>query len=53
MPYDKNTSTHAMCDYYGHEWSKNLMLSAKQGKNYRVEVCQRNGCDAARRVYTG
>jgi hypothetical protein len=53
MPYDENTNTHAMCGFYGHEWRKHDLLSAKQGKGYRVEVCARNGCDAARRVYNG
>jgi hypothetical protein len=50
MPYTEETSTHAMCDWYGHEWRKSDLLSARQSKNVIVETCQRSGCDAARRV---
>ncbi|AGF91220.1 hypothetical protein HAPG_00034 [Halorubrum phage GNf2] len=53
MPYDENTNTHAMCEHYGHAWSKHDGLTARQSKGYRVEVCDRSGCDAARRVYVG
>lgn len=53
MPFNEETNTHAMCDFYGHDWKKNALLSAKQKKGYRVEVCTRSGCDAARRVYEG
>lgn len=51
MTYDSDTNTHAMCDYYGHDWSKNNLMTSRQPSGYRVETCQRNGCDAARRVY--
>jgi hypothetical protein len=51
MPYDENTNTHAMCDFYGHEWRRHTGLTARQSKGYEVQVCERNGCDAARRVY--
>lgn len=53
MPYDETTNTHKMCDWYGHQWSKHTGLTARQSKGYEVQVCQRNGCDAARRVYKG
>lgn len=53
MPYTEETNTHAMCDWYGHDWTKSDILTAKAKRYYRVEVCKRNGCDAARRVYTG
>jgi hypothetical protein len=53
MPYDNDTNTHAMCDWYGHEWRTNTLLTSKQPANYKVEVCKRNGCDAARRVHNG
>lgn len=53
MPYDENTNTHAMCDAYGHDWSKHTLLTSKAPHGYRVEVCSRNGCDAGRRVYVG
>lgn len=46
-------STHAMCDWYGHDWKKNALLTSRQSAGYRVDVCQREGCDAARRVYEG
>lgn len=48
-----STNTHAMCQYYGHEWAKSDMLTAKQKKGYVVEICKRSGCDAARRRWTG
>jgi len=53
MPYDETTNTHAMCDYYGHEWRKNDLLTSRASAGYRVEVCARNGCNAARRLYVG
>lgn len=52
MPYDETTNTHAMCNYYGHDWVKSDMLTARQKKGYEVQVCKRD-CDAARRVWKG
>jgi hypothetical protein len=53
MPYTEDTNTHAMCDYYGHDWRKHDGFTARQSKGYVVQVCKRNGCDAARRVHKG
>lgn len=53
MPYDESTNTHAMCDWYGHEWKKHLGFTSKQPAGYVVQVCRRDGCDAARRVWKG
>lgn len=53
MPYDENTNTHAMCDFYGHKWAKNDMMTARASKGYRIETCSRNGCDAGRRIWKG
>lgn len=53
MPYDENTNTHAMCEAYGHDWKKHTGFTARQPAGYRVEVCQRSNCDAARRLYVG
>lgn len=53
MPYTEDTNTHAMCDAYGHDWRKHTLLSSEAPHGYRVEVCTRNDCDAARRVYVG
>ena len=53
MVYDENTNTHAMCEFYGHEWHKHDLLTSKQKSGYVVEVCQRSGCDAARRIWNG
>jgi len=49
----EDTNTHAMCDFYGHDWRKNDLLTARAKKGYRVEHCARNGCDAARRLWKG
>jgi len=50
MTFTKETQTHAMCRYYGHEWAKSDFLTAKASKNIRVEVCKLDGCDAGRRI---
>jgi len=49
----EDTNIHGMCEYYGHDWTKNELLTARQSSGYRVEQCARNGCDAARRVWVG
>jgi hypothetical protein len=41
-------SNHAMCEWYGHDWKKNLTLSAKASRNVRIERCDR--CGKRRRV---
>ena len=53
MPYDETTNTHAMCEFYGHSWRKSDLFTRRAKKGYRVEVCARDGCDAARRVWKG
>jgi len=40
--------THKMCEWYGHEWQKNLTKSSLASRNVRVEVCTR--CGKERRV---
>lgn len=47
-PADPNF--HAMCRYYGHEWVKSHMLSAKESPHLDVQVCKRDGCEAMRHV---
>jgi hypothetical protein len=39
--------THAMCEWYGHEWRKNLTLSSKASRNVVIEYCTR--CNEQRR----
>jgi len=43
--------THAYCRWYGHQWTKSDLLTARQKKGYRIDVCKR--CDKARRVWEG
>ena len=42
------SSTHAMCEWYGHKWRKNATKSSLASRNVTVEVCDR--CGKQRRV---
>jgi hypothetical protein len=46
-------SSNFICRCYGCEWVKSDIMSAKAKKGIKIDVCQRDDCEQARRRYVG